>query len=216
MEIAVWLNNFFGGFDQSILSFYHLLAETVGVVLTPFMKLITLVGEKGLLTILLAVVLVLFPKTRKAGLCIAGAILCGALITNVALKDFIQRARPMDASAEFNAWWQFVGAPAEDGFSFPSGHVTAAMAGICALVLSVRKKYIWTSFAYVLVMAVSRNYLMAHYPSDVLAAMVVGLIAAVVAYFVAKYIFVFLEKYKSNKFFAFILEFDIRGRGKHQ
>lgn len=216
MDIANWINTVFAGFDTAILSFYHSLAETMGVVVTPLMKLITLVGEKGLLTILLAVVLVLFPKTRKAGVCIAGAILCGALITNVCLKDFIQRARPMDASVDFNAWWQFVGAPAEDGFSFPSGHVTAAMAGITALVLSIRKKYIWTSFAYVAVMAVSRNYLMAHYPTDVVAAIVVGAIAAIIAFFVAKYIFVLLEKYNKMKLFDFILTFDIRGKGKHQ
>lgn len=194
--------------DSFILSFYHSLAESAGVVLTPLMKLITLVGEKGILMFLLAAVLLLFPKTRRAGVCIFGAVCCGALITNIILKDAVARLRPFEAEAIFNEWWQFVGSPAEDGFSFPSGHVTAAMSGMLALCLTRGKKWIAPSVIYVLLMAVSRNYLMAHYPSDVVAAILVGAFSAVIAYMITNLIFAFLEKRKENKFFAFLLDFE--------
>jgi undecaprenyl-diphosphatase len=172
------------------------------------MKLITLIGEKGILMFLLAAILLLFPKTRRAGVCIFGAVCCGALITNIILKDTVARLRPFEADALFREWWQFVGAPAEDGFSFPSGHVTAAAAGMFALCLTRGKKWIVPSVAYVVLMAVSRNYLMAHYPSDVIAAILVGAFSAVVAYMITRVIFSFLEKRRETKFCAFLLEFE--------
>ncbi len=197
-------------FDDAILSFYHLLAENAGFILTPIMSFITLIGEKGILMFLLALVMMLFPKTRKAGVCIFGAVCCGALITNVILKDTVARLRPLDASELYREWWQFVGAHPEDGFSFPSGHVTAAMAGTTALWLSCGKKYLAVGVPYVALMAISRNYLMAHYPTDVLTAALVGLFSALVAYLIAKLIFDLLEKKREVKLFAFVLEFDIR------
>ena len=198
-------------FDYTILEFYHGLAEIAGTVLTPIAKFITLIGEKGILMFLLAFVLMLFPKTRKSGVCIFGAVCCGALITNIILKDFIARPRPIVAEEPiFREWWEFIGAPKENGFSFPSGHATAAAAGMLALVLSEGKKYLWAAIPYVTLMCASRNYLMAHYPTDVLAGAIVGTISAIIAYFIAKIIFIFLEKYRRNKLFGFVLDFDIR------
>ena len=46
---ALWLNTVFAGYDMAILSFLHKLAESAGAVLTPLFKLITLLGEKGIL-----------------------------------------------------------------------------------------------------------------------------------------------------------------------
>ena len=194
--------------DAAILSFYHMLAEVAGGVLTPIKSVITLIGEKGILMFLLAAILMLFPRTRRAGVCIFGAVCCGALITNVVLKDLVARPRPMDADALFREWWQLVGAPNEDGFSFPSGHVTAAAAGMIALCLTRGKKLIAAAAAYIVLMCVSRNYLMAHYPSDVLAAVLVGAISAIAAYFISKYIFVFLEAHEDNGFCKFVLQFE--------
>lgn len=194
--------------DTAMLSFYHQLAEAAGGVLTPLMSFITLIGEKGILMFLLAAVLMLFPKTRRAGVCIFGAVCCGALITNIILKDAVARLRPFEADALFKEWWQLVGSPAEDGFSFPSGHVTAAAAGMLALCLTRGKKWIAPAVIYVILMGASRNYLMAHFPSDVIAAMLVGALSAIVAYFISKYIFVFLENHKDNGFCRFVLEFE--------
>jgi undecaprenyl-diphosphatase len=207
--MAEWLNISFAAFDQSILGFMHTLAEGAGVVLTPLMKLITLIGEKGLWMFLLAAVLMCFAKSRKIGVCLFGAVCCGALITNVVVKDWVARMRPFENSELFAQWWQLVGAPAEEGFSFPSGHVTAAMSGITALVLAWRKKWMPLGYLYVIVMAFSRNYLMAHYPTDVLAAVLVGAVSGIVAWFITKGIYFVLEKYQKNKFFNFILNFNL-------
>ena len=175
---AQWLNTAFAGYDKAILKIMHSLAGALGPVLTPLMKLITFLGEKGLLLLLLSLVLMCFARTRRIGVCVFGAVCCGALITNFILKDWIARPRPFETVDLYRQWWQAVGSPAEDGYSFPSGHVTAAAAGMTALCLMRGRKLVVPSVIVVLLMAISRNYLMAHYPSDVLFAAIIGVASA--------------------------------------
>lgn len=205
---ALFLNSFFAGYDKALLTVMHALAKA-GVVLTPLMKLVTFVGEKGIIFFLLALVCMCFPRTRKLGVCVFGAVCCGALITNIILKDMVARPRPFEAVELYKQWWQAVGAPAEDGFSFPSGHVTAAAAGMTAISLMKGKKWIVPSIVWVLVMMVSRNYLMAHYPSDVLFAALFGVTSGFIAWFITKFIFSFLEDHDDVPLFALALDFDI-------
>ena len=218
---ASWLNTFFFEYDLAILSLMHRLAVSLGFLLTPLTKLITLVGEKGIMFFLAAVILMLYPKTRKVGVCMFGAVACGALITNIVLKDLVARPRPFESFDLYSSFWVFVGSPAEDGFSFPSGHVTAAAAGMVSLCLSRGKKWLTPSVAWILLMAFSRNYLMAHYPSDVLFAAIIGTASAFIAWGITKLIFYFLEKYDKVFLCAFCLDFDIRElrnalyKGKH-
>ncbi len=207
--IAEWLNMAFADFDYAVLSFMHKLAETAGVVLTPIMKMITLAGEKGIIVLLLAVIFLFFCKTRKTGICMIAAVAFSAVITSVILKDAICRPRPFEVLYDYGLWWEYVGSPAESGFSFPSGHVTAAMAGVTALCLNMGKKYILPSAAFVIFMGISRNYLMAHYPSDVLGGVLAGAIAAFAAYFAVKLFYVFISK-KTGKLCDLFLHFDIR------
>ncbi len=218
---AAGLNSLFAGYDRAILGLAHGLAERAGGVLTPLMKLVTLLGEKGLLLILLALALMCFPRWRKTGVCIFGAVALGAVVTNLLLKDAVARPRPFEAVELYRQWWQAVGAPAEDGFSFPSGHVTAAAAGLTGLCLAQGRRWLLPSVLWVLLMALSRNYLMAHYPSDVLAAAVIGLAAGFAAWAVTRQIFRLLEEHDDVPLCAFALDFDLRDlkgaayRGRH-
>ena len=207
---AVWLNEVFYGFDHGLLSLYHGMASGLGGLLTPLMRIITLVGEKGLIFFLMAFVFMLCASKRDLGVCIFGAVCCGALITNIILKDTIARPRPFEGLDEYYQWWVFVGSPAEDGFSFPSGHVTACAAGMTAIWTMKGKKWVLPSAVIVFLMALSRNYLMAHYPSDVLAASIVGLFSGIVAWFITQLIFRFLRTHSDVALFEFALDFDIR------
>lgn len=203
------LNTVFAGYDKAILTVMHFLGEYLGVVLTLPMKIITLLGEKGLIFFLLALVLMCFSKTRKTGVCVFGAVCCGALITNIILKDWVARPRPFEALDLYRMWWNDIGAPAEDGFSFPSGHVTAAAAGMTALYCAEGKKYLKPGIIWVLLMAVSRNYLMAHYPSDVLFAAIFGVASGFIAWEITKLIFRFLEEHDDNRLCALALDFNV-------
>lgn len=205
-----FLNKTFFAFDSGIFRAMHSLAETAGGFFNPFCKIITLLGEKGLIFFGLAIILMLFSKTRKLGVCMFGAVACGAIITNLVLKDMIARPRPFESNEEFAGFWEYVGSPVEDGFSFPSGHVTAAMAAMTAMFILCKKKWSWIGFVVVLLMGVSRIYLIAHYPTDVIAGIIVGAVSAIIAYLITKLIFYILNKFPYTKICNFCLCFDIR------
>ena len=209
MEItpaALALNNIFASYDMAILKFLHGINNGF---LTILFKLITFIGEKGIVFFLAAIILMCFSKTRKLGVCLFGAVACGALISNIILKDMVARPRPFEASETFRQWWIDVGAPEEDGFSFPSGHVTAAAAGMTSIWIMKGKKWALPTIIWVPLMMVARNYLMAHYPSDVLAAAIIGVISAFIAYLITRLIFDFLEDHCDLKACDFILYWDL-------
>ncbi len=58
-----------------------------------FWRTITFLGDGGWFWILLAVVLLIMKKTRKAGAAAAIALVIGALITNVCLKNMVARVQ---------------------------------------------------------------------------------------------------------------------------
>ena len=116
----------------------------------------------------------------------------------------------------FRTWWQAAGAYAESEYSFPSGHVTAAMAGVTALVLTGKKPARYWAFLFVPVMGFARNYLMAHYPSDVLGAMIVGLVAATIAYAITLLIYRIVSAHPDNGFCRFVLHDGIGSKKDRQ
>ncbi|MDO4861333.1 MAG: phosphatase PAP2 family protein [Eubacteriales bacterium] len=207
---ASWLMDAFSGIDLGILSLMHTFAEHAGDLLTPLCKLITLLGEKGILFFLLSIGLMCFARTRPLGVCIFGAVCCGALITNILLKDWVARPRPFETLAVYRDWWRAIGSPAEDGFSFPSGHVTAAAAGMGAICFMRGRRWVWPAVGVVLVMMFARNYLMAHFPSDVIAAALIGLFSAWVAYLITMQIFAFFStRKKGDRLADFVMHYSI-------
>ena len=207
--MAAAINTVFAGYDKVILAVLHFFSRFLGFILTPLAKLMTLLGEGGVIFFALAVVLACFSKTRKTAVCLFGSVCCGALITNIILKDLVARPRPFDAVPLFREWWMAVGAPAEDSFSFPSGHVTSAAAGMTALCRAKGKKYVKPTVIVVLVMMVCRNYLMVHYPSDTLFGAIIGVASAFIAWEITKLIYRFMEEYEDNPFCDFALHFDL-------
>ena len=207
---AQWLNETFYAFDSAILSFYHSLAEWGSAVFTPLMKFISLLGEKGLFFILLALTLVFFCKTRKIGICMLGALCFGVLFTNIILKNTICRMRPFEAYELFAEFWRFIGAEHASGYSFPSGHTTATVAAMMAFAFAYKKKFLPVAIAFSILMGASRNYLMVHYPTDVAAAMIIGTISAILAYVITHWIFKQLKSHENNKTCHFFLYSDLK------
>lgn len=208
--VAEWLNTSFSGFDHAILSVLHELALLTNGNLNWLFKFISLFAEKGLFLILLSIFLMLFKKTRKFGICMFGAIGAGAILTNFILKDMVARPRPyMSGILEYKDWWQYAGMVTESDFSFPSGHTTAITAAMMSLVFMAKTKKKYWCILFIFLMGVSRNYLMVHYPTDVIGGMISGLVGATVAYFITLLIYKIIEKYKDVKLFNFIKNFDI-------
>ena len=61
---------------------------------TPVFKGITIAENYGIVFIVIAVILLIFKKTRKAGILALLAMLFGFIFTNLILKNVIARPRP--------------------------------------------------------------------------------------------------------------------------
>lgn len=148
---------------------------------TPFldkiMVFITRFGDAGIIWIVLSIVLLLIPKTRKSGAVMVAALVVDVLLCNIVLKNLVARTRPYDV----NTGVHLLAAKLHD-YSFPSGHTAASFASVTALYLAGEKK-LW-KFALVLacLIAISRLYLYVHYPTDVLGGILFGVISGYLGY----------------------------------
>lgn len=133
---------------------------------------ITAFGEGGIFWILLSLSLILFPKTRKAGLSMGLALLFGVILGNGILKNLFARPRPYDLDPTLSHRLAF-GKMTTD-FSFPSGHTLCAFEGAFALFLRNKK---WGAAALTLAffISLSRLFLLVHYPSDLVAGALLGI-----------------------------------------
>ncbi len=207
--MANWIDTTFYVFDKAILNFYHNLAVSCGGFLTPVMRFISLLGTHGIFMIVLGVILWFFSKTRKIATSALISMLIGFLITNLILKNAVARLRPY-THVEFAQWWQLVGAPVEKDLSFPSGHVTVVASFITgAFAVSKNKKYTFLLFLCVIVMGVSRNYLMVHYPSDVLGGVLSGVVSGIIGGLITKLIYNKFINEKQTKFANFYKSFSL-------
>lgn len=144
------------------------------------MPYITYLGSGGAVWIVTAVVLLIFKKTRKAGVAILLSLLIGLIVSTLGLKNLIARERPFNtAGALLDAPSLLIGVPSGQ-FSFPSGHTVSSFAAATVIMMYNRK---WGVPALILaaLIALSRLYLYVHFPSDILAGVILGVLFAIAA-----------------------------------
>lgn len=139
------------------------------------MPLISKLGNGGIIWLVLSGLLCVFPKYRKAGVTMLTALALDVLLCNVMLKPLVGRMRPFTVNTGMEL---LINAPKD--FSFPSGHTAASFAAAFAL-LFVKNKLWIPSMILASLIAFSRLYLYVHYPTDVLAGILLGLIVSVAA-----------------------------------
>lgn len=157
------------GIEFKILDFLQGLRIPVGDAVMCF---ITKLGDAGVIWIVLAVILLLIPKTRKNGLVIMAALCIDLVLCNGILKNLFARIRPCDVNTQIQL---LIARP--DDFSFPSGHTAASFAAVAALYFSGERKMWKLALALACLIAFSRLYLYVHYPTDILGGIFVGLVA---------------------------------------
>ena len=143
-----------------------------------FMPFITKFGDHGTFWMIVAALLFLFPKTRKTGLGMAIAMMIGLLVCNVTLKPLVGRIRPYDLQAELGVTIQLLGERMHD-FSFPSGHTIASFEAAVVMMKNSKKLGIPAMILAVLI-SFSRLYLYVHYPTDVIASIILGTLFALI------------------------------------
>lgn len=155
-------------FEFSILDFIQQYLRTdFGNVAMPFLSQL---GNYAAVWLAAAFLLLLFPRHRKDGLAVVLAIGMAAVCGNLILKPLAARIRPCDVNTAIQLL-----IPRPHDYSFPSGHTAAAFGAVSALFF--RRNKLWIPAAVLAVpMAFSRLYLYVHYPSDVLAGAILGIL----------------------------------------
>ena len=141
--------------------------------LTPIELVITRLGDKGILWIVIALALMAFPKTRRTGTYCAVSMVIGLLVTNLVIKNWVARVRPYELVTGLQC---LVGV--QKDFSFPSGHTTNSLACAWVLFRMTPKKYGVPALIMAILIALSRLYVGVHYPTDVLGGAIIGLCSA--------------------------------------
>ena len=164
--------------------------------LNAVMPVITLLGDAGIFWIAIAVVLMFFPKTRKIGFGMGAALLMGLVICNIMLKPMIALIRPYDYQLEHFGVTIKLLIEAQHDFSLPSGQTIASFEAATVILLH-NKKYGIPAMVLACLIAFSRLYLYVHYPTDVIASVILGIGLAFLGKFLVQKGYDLYEKRKS-------------------
>ena len=165
-------------FELQFLDWLQTLQTTI---LNEIMKAVTHLGDAGALWIILAAVLLAFPKTRKSGAIVAAALIVDLVVCNGILKNIFARTRPFDVKEGISL---LITAPKD--FSFPSGHTAASFTAVAALYFAGEKKLWKPALVLAVLIAFSRLYLYVHYPTDILGGIIVGIVSGLVGAYIIK------------------------------
>ena len=161
-----------------ILDMIQNLRTPIGDVVVP---LITRLGDAGIIWIILTVLLLIIPKTRKTGVIMMAALLADVLLCNVVIKNLVARTRPYEVIDGLKLLIE-----KQSDYSFPSGHTGSSFASAIVLWKELPRKYGVMALIVAVLIAYSRLYVGVHYPSDVLAGVVIGTVLALVSVWLVK------------------------------
>ena len=177
-----FLNQIALSFDLPILDWIQ--AHLQSGLLDTIMPIITMFGDAGIFWIVCSLLLMVFPKTRRIGLGMGLAMAMGLLVCNVTLKPLIARIRPYDLQETLGVTINLLIEKQHD-FSFPSGHTIASFEA-CTVLLLGNKKLGIPATLLAIAIAFSRLYLYVHYPTDVIASVILGTIFGIIGYAIAR------------------------------
>ena len=137
----------------------------------PFFSMICNHGE---IWIAAALLLLIIPKTRRTGMATAIALIMGLVLVNMIMKPAFARIRPYDLVDVA----LIIDKPHD--YSFPSGHTLSCFEAAGAMLMT-NKKLGFIALIPAIIITFSRLYLYVHYPTDIIAAIILGLTFAYVS-----------------------------------
>ncbi|KOF57986.1 MULTISPECIES: phosphatase PAP2 family protein [Clostridium] len=138
--------------------------------LDKLMPMITNMGNLGVIWIVMAAALILNEPYELIGYMVILTLIISSIVGEGIIKHIVRRARPYNKQTSIKL---LIAKPIS--YSFPSGHTLSSFA--VAEVLSmyfVKYKLIFMAIACLI--ALSRVYLFVHYPTDVIAGIILGVL----------------------------------------
>ena len=157
------------------LKFLHFLQSIHNPILDSIMLFFTNSGNIIMILILISIV---YPKTRRIGIQIYLALFISILIVNCGMKPFITRCRPCWLEPGVKMLIEL-----PHSHSFPSGHSSTFFAMATAVFLS-NKRFGIPTLAVASIVAFSRLYLFAHWPTDVIGGILTGTLSGVLSFLI--------------------------------
>ena len=183
VDLIEWLQNAMGSAGEAI------------------SKVLSIIGGETVSLVLLLAVLFCYSKKAgmRCGFTILAASMWFPMIKNIALRlrpYMVHEERVnvlLKAEADADAMDVI-----QQGYSFPSGHSAMAAACYVSIAREVRKRWMWFLAVIIpLLIGLSRFAVGVHYPTDVLAGWVVGLLAFGFS--------VLLEKYVKKEWLRYVI-----------
>ena len=140
-----------------------------------FMRMSSYITDNGIVFIFISLILIMTKKYKTIGYSCMLCLLINAFLCNIVLKPMFARMRPFNRYYDLNALLSKL--PVD--YSFPSGHTSASFAFATALFLYDKNLGI-IAYSFATCVAMSRMYLMVHYPTDVLCGALFGTSVAII------------------------------------
>lgn len=157
-------------------------------VLDRIMVFVTSLGNNWLIWIIIALLLLLIKRYQKCSVFLLCSIMIANILCDHILKPIFDRARPFHHFPEIAMLIHRPHSP-----SFPSGHTTTGFAA-ATIIFCFDKRFGIAAYLLAGSIAFSRMYLFVHYPTDVLAGIVLGISTSLILYYGVNRLLVYLKK----------------------
>lgn len=170
-------------FDSSVMGFFHTVSGNA--ILDLFMESVTEIGDVFYLLVF-TIVLLILKRTRRIGISLIISLVLVTILTGY-IKCGVDRERPeldfLGVDFPLKMSKDTFALFCEGGYlaSYPSGHVARAAVFAVILGYSLSQRYPRGSYLLLLfpaLMSISRMYVMAHFPMDVIGGAILGVFIA--------------------------------------
>lgn len=165
------------------IDFLNALQNIRNPILDKIMVFFSTLGNAGIFWIVIALILLIPKKTRWIGFECICAMLLTFIIGNLILKNVFDRTRPWVVTGfdQFPAGLKLPG-----DASFPSGHTMNSITASLVLLFNDKRMGIPAVIIAVLI-SFSRMYNYCHFPTDVIAGVVIGIVSAICMHLIFRF-----------------------------
>lgn len=139
------------------------------------MKLITNMGNCGFVWIIISLFIIYNGNNKRLGVLSLLSLILTTIIGEIIIKNIVKRERPFKKLS--NEYQLLIQKPKT--YSFPSGHSGSSFA-VSTVFLNLAGRSSIAVLMLALLIALSRVYLNVHYPTDVIAGILLGFLCGII------------------------------------